>query len=177
MAEYRPDAPVVLVGMMGAGKSTVGRRLADALGRPFADSDAEIVRRAGRPVADIFAQDGEPAFRRMETDAVLALLDGAPAVIALGGGALATPAVREAVRRRAFAVWLDAPVPVLLKRLARDTTRPLLAATDRKAALIRLLDARGADYAEADLRVDASPPPGTVAGRIAAMLKGAPHAR
>ena len=147
--------PVVLVGMMGSGKTTVGKRLAGALDVPFVDSDAEIERRAGRTIAELFAADGEPAFRVTEA-AVVAELVAAdrPAVIATGGGAVVDPATRALVRDRATVVWLRASPGMLAHRIAADGTRPLLD-DDPVDALRRLVAERDPIYrAAADHIVD-----------------------
>lgn len=158
---------VVLVGMMGVGKSTVGRRVAAALGRPFSDSDEVIQERTGRTVAQIFASDGEPAFRVLETQVLsecLAATD--PVVIAAAGGVVLDPANREALRRAGTVVWLQAPVSMLVERVAGSTHRPALE-QDPAGTLSKLSEGREGLYAEvADLLVDASRPVDEVVDRI-----------
>ena len=164
--------PVVLVGMMGAGKSTVGRRLARRLGIPFVDADREIERAAGMPIPDIFETLGEDAFRDGEKRVILRLLsEGGAKVIALGGGALTTPEVRAAVRERAIAVWLDAPLEILVERTSRRRSRPLLERGDKREILERLLAERRPFYAEAPIRIESDDGPhNRVVERIVAAL-------
>jgi shikimate kinase len=147
---------VWLVGMMGAGKSTVGPALARRLARPFVDTDVEIEREQGCSVAEIFAREGEAAFRALERAAVTRWL-GRPAVVALGGGAIARPELRAAVERAGTLVWLRARPETLLARLGEAGSRPLLAglsAAARLARLRELLAAREPAYASAGLVVD-----------------------
>jgi len=145
---------VVLVGMMGAGKSSVGRRLANALDWPFTDADAEIEAAAGTTIANIFEEIGEAAFRQSERQVIARLLRGERQVLALGGGAFVDPATRALVRERAVSIWLKADLDVLVKRTARRTDRPLLAQGDPRTKLAQLLEQRAPIYAEADLIVD-----------------------
>jgi shikimate kinase len=145
-----------LVGMMGAGKSTVGPRLARRLARPFVDTDAEVERRAGRPIAEIFAKDGEPAFRALEADVVEAAgRDGA--VVALGGGAAARPGAAERLAARGVLVYLRARPETLLERVGDPGSRPLLAGLGRAERLARiegLLGEREPAYGRARIVVD-----------------------
>jgi shikimate kinase len=147
--------PLVLVGMMGSGKSTVGKRLASVLDVAFVDCDAEVERRAGRTVAEIFAADGEPAFRRTEAAVVAELVAaGHPTVIATGGGAVLDAGTRALLGDRASVVWLRASPGMLAHRIAADGTRPLLA-DDPDQALRRLVAERDPLYLEvADHIVD-----------------------
>ncbi len=145
---------VVLVGLMGAGKTAIGRRLAARLGLPFRDSDSEIEAAAGRTVPELFSQFGEAHFRAGERRVVRRLLDGPPIVLATGGGAFMDPATRATVRQRGTSIWLRAPLPVLLRRVARRRNRPLLANADPAATLSRLIEQRHPIYAEADIVVD-----------------------
>jgi shikimate kinase len=144
---------VVLVGMMGAGKSSVGRRLAKALNLPFVDADAEIEKAAGMSISDIFTKHGEPEFRSGERRVVSRLLDEQPAVIATGGGAWMDESTREKVSARGVSVWLKAEVDVLLKRVKKRGGRPLLKAGDPEQVLRDLLTQREPVYARADVTV------------------------
>ncbi len=148
--------PVVLVGLMGAGKTTIGRRLASGLGLQFVDSDQEIVDAAGCSVADIFAIYGEGIFRDVEQRVLLRLMSAEPCVIATGGGAFMNPAIREAIHEKAWSVWLKADLPVLLERVSRRDTRPLLQTGDKEAILSRLMDERYPTYGEADIVIDSN---------------------
>ncbi len=148
------DRTIALVGLMGAGKSTVGRRLANALNRPFRDSDQEIEKAAGRSVADIFATLGEEEFRRGEQAVLRRLLGGAPHVLATGGGAYLNTETRRLMRETAVTVWLNADLETLWKRVSKRDHRPLLRKADPKAVLQRLLNERREVYAEADLVVE-----------------------
>lgn len=145
---------VVLIGLMGAGKTTIGRRLAELLGRPFLDSDAEIEKEAGRTVRAIFERDGEAAFRTMEGTTLRRLLGGPAAVVATGGGAFLDPGNRRAIGERAVSLWLRADLDTLDRRTRRRATRPLLAVDDPRAALEALIRARHPVYAKADVTVD-----------------------
>ncbi len=160
--------------MMGAGKSTVGPRLADRLGRPFVDTDQAVEHRAGRTVAEIFAQEGEPRFRALEREAIDAAA-GQAAVIALGGGAIVQPGALARCQRLGVLVLLDVPIATLLERIGDAGSRPLLAGLDaagRAEKLAALLAARAPSYAAADHRVDAVGPPEVVAERIVTALGG-----
>lgn len=139
---------LVLVGPMGAGKTALGRRLAERRGLRFVDLDAEIERRAGATVAMIFQHDGEAGFRRRERALLAELLDGAGQLIATGGGAVLDADSRARMRERGFVVWLKVGIDDQLARLARDRTRPLLAGDDRVQVLHRLAAERGPLYAE-----------------------------
>jgi shikimate kinase len=141
------DGPLVLVGAPGAGKTTVGLALADRLGVAFADVDAVIVDRVGKPVAEIFADDGEPAFRALEEQVTAELLGlGGPGVLALGGGAVLSPVTRAALRGRRV-VWLRIGLSAAVKRVGMDTARPLLLGNVR-GRLLALLNERAPLYAE-----------------------------
>jgi shikimate kinase len=145
--------PIVLVGLMGSGKTTVGRRLAARLGWPFADADEEIERAAGMTIREMWDRHGEPAFRDGERRVVARLLERGRAVIATGGGAFIQPETRELVLERATAIWLDADVAVLAARVARRSTRPLLVGRDPKQVLAALALERNPCYAQAHARV------------------------
>ena len=145
---------VALIGMMGAGKTSIGQRLARALDLPFRDADREIEKAAGTTIANIFAEVGEAAFRHSERQVIQRLLDGRPQVLALGGGAFVDPTTRALVRERALSIWLRADLDVLVRRTARRDDRPLLAGGDPRARLAALLEQRAPIYAQADLVVD-----------------------
>lgn len=147
------DRPILLVGMMGSGKSSVGRRLAARLGLPFHDADDEIEAAAGMSISEIFARYGEPHFRDGERRVIARLLDQGRSVIATGGGAFAEEDTRALILDRGIAVWLDVPVDVLVERVARRSHRPLLHGRDPRAVLDELLERRGPAYARAQLRV------------------------
>ncbi|MEM7327090.1 MAG: shikimate kinase [Pseudomonadota bacterium] len=154
----RNEAPwagrtVALVGLMGAGKSTVGRRLAERLGRSFFDSDNEIEKAAGLSVADIFSLHGEEEFRRGEHQVLKRLLDEAPHVLATGGGAYLNPETRDMMRDKAVTIWLNADLETLWKRVSRRNHRPLLRRPDAKEVLSNLFDERRPIYELADLTV------------------------
>lgn len=151
-----PDRTIVLVGLMGAGKTTVGRRLAARLDRPFVDADTEIERAAGCSITEIFERHGEGAFRDGERKVIARLLDGPPCVLATGGGAFIAPDTRARIKDRGVSVWLRADLEVLAARLARSRrrTRPLIANGDLRTTLNRLIAERYPLYAEADIAVD-----------------------
>ncbi len=150
---------VVLVGMMGAGKSTVGRRLAARLNVPFVDADTEIETAAGMTIPDIFERHGESEFRAGERRVIARLLEGPPKVLATGGGAYMDETTRAAIREHGVSVWLRADLEVLARRTARRNNRPLLAGGDPRGALERLLVVRNPVYALADLAVDSDDGP------------------
>lgn len=151
----RPDRPVVLVGLPGAGKSTVGRRLARRLGLPFVDADEEIERAADHSIAEIFDRFGEPAFRDGERRVIARLVEGRPKVIATGGGAFMNEATRALILERCTAVWLDSDVETLAARVGRRSDRPLLKDSEPLEAIASLAERRNPVYAEAHLRVPA----------------------
>ena len=178
-AKAHLSRPLVLVGLMGAGKTTVGRRLALALELPFIDSDSEIVEAAGCGISDIFEIYGEPVFRDLEQRVMTRLLSGAPAVIATGGGAFISPAIRAAVKEKGISVWLKAELDVLVERVSRKDTRPLLKTGDRREILSRLMSERYPLYAEADIAIDSNAGPHeAVVDEVMAALaaRGAAHA-
>jgi len=148
--------PVVLIGLMGAGKSTIGRRLAGALGLSFVDSDQEIVEAAGCSIADIFETYGESIFRDLEQRVLLRLIGSEPCVIATGGGAFINPEIRAAIREKAVSVWLKADLETLLERVSRRDTRPLLQHGDKGAILSKLMEERYPVYAQADIVIDSN---------------------
>jgi shikimate kinase len=147
------DRPIVLVGLMGAGKSTVGRRLAKRLGLPFVDSDIAIEEASGSKTAELFERYGEHDFRDGERRLVARLVDGEIRVIATGGGAFNDPRTRQILNERAITVWLDAPVDVLTERTSRRNNRPLLKKGDPAEILARLADERRSFYAEAQIHI------------------------
>ena len=150
------DKSVVLIGLMGVGKTTVGRRLAHALRVNFRDADEEVEQAAGRTVSEIFDDFGEAAFRDGERKVIARLLDEPPMVLALGGGAFVDPDTRAQIRDKAVSVWLQADVDTLARRVGKRDTRPLLRDGNPHEILHRLLEARTPAYAEADIHVDAS---------------------
>jgi shikimate kinase len=150
------DRPIVLVGLMGAGKSTVGRRLAKRLGLPFVDSDEAIEEASGAPTAELFERYGEQDFRDGERRLVARLVEGDVRVIATGGGAFIDPRTRQLLNERAITVWLDAPVDVLVERTARRDNRPLLRNGDRAGTLARLDKERRQFYSEAKIHIRSS---------------------
>lgn len=145
---------VVLLGMMGAGKTTLGRRLAKTLDLPFHDTDAEIEKAAGKSISDIFAEHGENEFRAGEERVIRRLLENGPQVLATGGGAFIRPATRTNVAEFGVSVWLDGSLEVLWERVSRRTHRPLLQQPNPKEVLRRLLEERNPIYALADIRVE-----------------------
>ena len=149
-----PTRTVALVGLMGAGKTTVGRRLAAALQLPFVDADEAIVAAAGQSIEELFAAHGECEFRRGERQVIARLLAGPPHVLATGGGAFIDPRTRALMKESAISIWLKAPLEVLMKRVTKRDTRPLLKEDDPHAVMKRLLAEREPFYAEADITVE-----------------------
>src|SRR5436305_11075004 len=145
---------IVLVGMMGAGKSTIGRRLAARLRLPFLDADVEIeTAHAGVTIPEIFATHGEPHFRDGEARVIARLLDSGPAVLATGGGAFMREETRNRIRDKAVSIWLKADVEIIMKRVKRRADRPLLQTEDPAATVSRLLEGREPIYRTADLTI------------------------
>jgi len=144
---------VVLVGMMGAGKSTIGRRLAARLRLPFLDADIEIEAAAGMSIPDIFETHGEPHFRDGEARVIARLLDSGPAVIATGGGAFMREETRNRIRDKAVSIWLKADADIIMRRVKRRADRPLLQTADPAATVGRLIDEREPLYQRADITV------------------------
>jgi len=155
---------IALIGLMGAGKSSLGRRLAQRLGLPFVDADVEIESAAALTIEEIFERHGEAVFREGERRVVARLLDGPTQVLATGGGAYMDPTTRALLRERALTLWLRADVDVLLSRLVRRNNRPLLKSGDPRAVLERLMAERYPVYVEADIVVD------SIDGPIEAMV-------
>ena len=149
----RIDRPIVLVGLMGVGKSTVGRRLAAMLGTGFIDADDEIERAADRSIAEIFDAHGEPYFREGERRVIARLMEERHGVIATGGGAFVNAETRRLILETAVAVWLDCDIDTLVERTSRRNTRPLLQKGNPREILTGLKDQRGAAYAEAQIHV------------------------
>lgn len=145
---------LVLVGMMGAGKSSVGRKLALRLGLPFVDADTEIETAAGMSIPEIFQVRGEPEFRAGEARVIARLLESGPQVLATGGGAYMNVDTRDTIRRHGIAIWLRADFDLLMRRVRRRSNRPLLQNADPEAVMRKLIEERYPVYAEADLTVD-----------------------
>ena len=156
MDRYKPlrARTITLVGLMGVGKSSVGRRLANALELPFRDADTEVETAAGRSIPDIFADLGEPAFREGERRVIARLLDETPHVLATGGGAFMNPETRALIKDRSVSVWLKADLEVLARRISRKDNRPLVAGRDPMGVLQDQADARYPTYALADVTVE-----------------------
>ena len=154
---------IALVGLSGVGKSSVGRRLAAVLSMPFRDADAEVEAAAGRPIAEIFAQYGEPAFRDGERRVIARLLAEAPHVLATGGGAFINPQTRQLIKEKAFSIWLKADIEVLARRVGRKESRPLLTGKDPLEVLAAQARDRYPAYAEADIAVETGDTPHNVA--------------
>lgn len=159
LVEALGQRSVVLVGMMGAGKSSIGRRLAGRLGIPFVDADTEIEKAAGMSIPEIFSAHGESYFRAGETRVIARLLDGGPQVLATGGGAFMNPETRTAICAKGISVWLRASVEVLARRIKRRNDRPLLKGADPIETLRRLVDERYPIYAQADITVESRDAP------------------
>lgn len=153
----RLNKTVVLVGMMGAGKTAVGTGLANRLGVPFLDSDAAIVEAANMSIAEIFERDGEAFFRDRESEVISRLLDGAPGILSTGGGAFLAERNRRMIHERGIAVLLDADIDLLWNRVKHKDTRPLLRTADPRATLEEIYAVRAPIYAKADLAVPARP--------------------
>jgi shikimate kinase len=144
---------VVLVGMMGAGKSTIGRRLSVRLALPFLDADVEIEAAAGMSIPDIFESRGEADFRDGEVRVIARLLDSGPAVIATGGGAVMRQETRDRIRDKAVSIWLKVDTDVIMRRVKRRSDRPLLQTADPEATVERLIREREPVYSQADMTV------------------------
>ncbi|MBU1210449.1 MAG: shikimate kinase [Alphaproteobacteria bacterium] len=142
---------IVLVGLMGCGKSAIGRRLASALGLPFVDADEEIEKAAGKSIGEIFEDHGEVEFRDGERKVIARLLNDGPQVLATGGGAYMDPETRARVAENGISIWLKAELPVLLRRVARRDNRPLLKTGNPSEVMSRLMRERYPTYAEADI--------------------------
>jgi shikimate kinase len=156
-ARFNLKKTVVLVGMMGAGKTAVGRAVAAKLGAPFLDSDAEIEAAANLSVPEIFARDGEVFFRKRETEVIARLLDTAQCILSTGGGAFLAQNNRDVISQRGVSVWLNAELELLWNRVRHKDTRPLLRTRDPKATLRDLYTARVPFYSQADIAVLCDP--------------------
>lgn len=167
---------VVLVGMMGAGKTAVGTALARQLGVEFKDSDEEIVRAANRTIAEIFERDGEPFFRARETEVIGRLLRGTPCVLSTGGGAFLAPANRTLIHDVGVSVWLKADLELLWQRVRHKTTRPLLRTPNPRETLRELYERRQPFYAQADITVESAAERSVeeMAARVIEALHGRP---
>jgi shikimate kinase len=167
------ERPIVLVGLMGVGKSTIGRRLAKRLGLAFIDSDSEIEAAAGYTISEIFERFGEANFRDGERRVIARLVEGAPKVIATGGGAFMDPGTRALILDRCTAIWLDADVRLLAERVGRRDTRPLLKDKDPVTVLSELAAVRNPVYSLAHLHIrsEATPHEDTVERIITALVE------
>ena len=168
---------IVLIGLMGAGKTAVGRRLANRLDLPFIDADSEIEMAAGTSISEIFAEHGEAYFRQGERKVIARLLEGGPQVLATGGGAYMNADTRATIKARGLSIWLKAELRVLMKRVQRRENRPLLAAGEPEKVMKKLIKERYPVYAEADLTVESRDVPhdvivGAVIDALAAKLGG-----
>jgi len=171
--QERLERNIVLVGLMGAGKTCIGRRLAQRLSLPFRDADNEVEKAAGCSVEEIFARHGEAHFRDGERRVITRLLESAPLVLATGGGAYMDPRTRTLIRKRGVAIWLQADLPLLLKRTSRRNNRPLLKTGDPRSILEGLIEKRYPVYAQADIVVESvdGPPEITVERAIEALSR------
>lgn len=150
---------IVLVGLMGAGKTSIGERLAASLHLPFVDIDHAIEAEQGMSVTDIFAKQGEAAFRRMEHDCIAAYLRGEPHIMATGGGAFMQQDTRTLIKKEAVSVWLHAELDVLVERVSRKNTRPLLETGDKYSIMKKLMEERYPIYGEADIVIESTDAP------------------
>lgn len=163
---------IVLVGLMGCGKSSVGRRLASRLGLPFVDADEEIERVAAKSIVEIFADHGEAYFRDGERRVIARLLSTGQQVLATGGGAFINPDTRANIRERGVSIWLRAELPVLMRRVSKRDTRPLLKSGDPEATMRDLMAKRYPVYAEADITIESRDVPhDVIVNEVIAALK------
>ena len=167
----RVTRTVALVGLMGVGKSSIGRRLAQRLALPFIDADSEIEAAAGATIEDIFQRHGEAAFRDGERRVIARLLESPPHVLATGGGAFMDASTRALIRARTISIWLRADIELMLARVGRRGNRPLLKRGEPRAVLEQLMAERYPIYGEADLTVDSvdGPPEATLERVLAAL--------
>jgi shikimate kinase len=167
------DKSIVMIGLMGCGKSAVGRRLAVRLGLPFVDADEEIEKAAGQSIEDIFTEHGEPYFREGERKVLARLMRSGPQVLATGGGAFTNADTRAAIADRGISIWLKAELPLLVRRVAKRNNRPLLKGGDPQAVMQKLMDVRYPTYALADLTVESRDVPhDVIVAEIIARLAG-----
>lgn len=169
---------LVLIGLMGAGKSAVGRRLAASLNLPFTDADSEIEAAAGQSIAEIFAEHGEAYFRTGERKVIARLLENGPQVLATGGGAYMDPETRAVVKEHGISIWLKASLRVLMKRVGRRDNRPLLQVDNPETVMKKLMAERDPVYAEADITVESKEAPhevmvGSIIDALTARLQAA----
>lgn len=150
---------IVLVGMMGCGKSAIGKRLSKALGLPFYDLDKYIEKHEGKTVSEIFEDQGEDYFRKKEYEYIKEILEDKPKVIALGGGAFIQENVQKIVKQKAISIWIYAPFEILLERVSRKNTRPLLEQGDKATILKQLMEVRYPIYEESDMKVNTTTGP------------------
>lgn len=177
LRRFVPCRTIVLVGLMGAGKTKIGRRLAIRLGLPFFDSDLEIEAAAGETIEEIFANRGERVFREGERRVITRLLARSTHVLATGGGAFMDPLTRAVVRRRGVSLWLRADLDVLVHRVSRRSDRPLLKAGDPRAILAELVERRHPTYGQADITVDSGEgSPEATVNRVIAAISTCPIA-
>ena len=171
--QFTLDRPVILVGLMGAGKTRVGRRLADRLHLPFIDTDHEIEHETGKTISELFALMGEPEFRESERLMIARLMNRPASIIATGGGAFIDPRTRAAMLAQGLVVWLRADLDTLVARTGRNNKRPLLQGVDRTEKLSELMTIRYPVYAEAHLTVDSlhGPVENTVDGVLTALRR------
>lgn len=153
------EKSLVLIGLMGAGKSAVGRRLATSLNLPFTDADSEIEAAAGQSIGEIFAEHGEAYFRTGERKVIARLLENGPQVLATGGGAYMDPETRTAIKQHGISIWLKANLRVLMKRVGRRDNRPLLQVDNPETVMKRLMAERNPVYAQADITVESKEAP------------------
>jgi shikimate kinase len=167
------DRPIVLVGTMGVGKSSIGKKLAERLNMPFVDSDTEIEQASGMKISEIFAKYGEPYFRDGEKRVIGRLIEGPPKVVATGGGAFIQPETRAIILQHARTIWLDASIEVLVDRVSRRNNRPLLKGKDPFEVLTNLKTVRDPLYRLAEIHIssDNAPHARTVANIIEALCK------
>lgn len=156
---FQPLRPIVLVGLMGVGKTTIGRRLAKRLNLPFVDADHEIEAAAGMKIAEIFQRFGEAHFRDGERRVIARLIDGRPQVIATGGGAFMNDETRALILAHATAIWLDSDIDTLAERVGRRSDRPLLVGRDARTVLRELAEVRNPVYALAPIHIVSHPAP------------------